>query len=440
MKRYSWSLLMVIVAASIASASAQTANTPQTLTECLTAAQTYVQTQYDAARKGGERPNYAEIEKQKVELARTCAAKFTIEGIEDQSLMKLAALYAEAKQPAQATAAIKKYLAIKNLAEADRATALVQAVRLSLAPSMSDEKTRQIDEYVRQLDALSEAVNRQKFDAHFQLCRYYRGVDIDEQIIAHGERVLALMPKLSPEDAAKLRPRMASIYTSLAEVYAGREQIDAAIAILKRGQVELKDETSTPYAQKALATTIERYSLVGRPAPKIEGQHWINAPASTKQAELQGQVTLMQFTAHWCGPCRKSYPNMLTLHNRYGQKGLQVLFATQLYGFFENQQDLTPEAEIAADQKYYTEHHGLPFKVAIQRVAPRTANAQLPAEETNETRYFVGGIPQIMVIDKKGIVRLIMIGWDPANDARMTRLLERLLAEPGPENKKDTMR
>jgi thiol-disulfide isomerase/thioredoxin len=436
MRRCRWGILSIIVAAAVWPAQAQTANPPQTLDECLTTAQTYVQTQYDAARKGGERPNYAEIEKQKVELARACAAKFSIEAIEDQALMTLAALYAEAKQPEQVTAAIRKYLTIKDLTEPRRADALAQAVRLSLAPTMSDEKARQLDEYVRQLDALSEAVNRQKFDAHFQLCRYYRGVDIDAQIIAHGERVLALFPKLSPEDIAKLRPRMVSIYTSLAEVYAGREEIEPALAILKRGQEELKNETSTPYAQKALASTIERYSLVGRAAPKIEGQHWINAAASVKQAELQGQVTLMQFTAHWCGPCRKSYPSMVALHNRYGKNGLQVLFATRLYGFFENQQDLSPEAEIAADQKYYTEHHGLPFKVIIQRVAPRTANAQAPAEETNETRYFVGGIPQIMVIDKKGIVRLIMIGWDPANDARLTRLLERLLAEPGTENKK----
>jgi thiol-disulfide isomerase/thioredoxin len=440
MKRCSWGLLSIIIAAAMLPARAQTANAPQTLNECLTAAQTYVRTQYEAARKGGERPNFAEIEKQKVELARTCAAKFTLEAIEDQALMKLAALYAEAKQPEQATAAIKKYLAIKDLAEEQRAMALAQAVSLALAPPMSDEKGRQIDEYVRQLDALSETVNRQKFDAHFQLCMYYRGADVDAQIIAHGERVLALLPKLSPEDATRLRPRMVSIYTSLAEVYAGREEIEPALAILKRGQEELKNETNAPYAQKALASTIERYSLVGRAAPKIEGENWINAPASLKQAELQGQVTIMQFTAHWCGPCRKSYPSMLSLHNRYIQKGLQVLFATQLYGFFENQQELTPEAEIAADQRYYTEHHGLPFKVVIQRVAPRTANNQAPAEETNETRYFVSGIPQIMVIDKKGVVRLIMIGWDPANDARLTRLLERLLAEPGPDNKKTATR
>jgi hypothetical protein len=216
---------LLIVAAAILPVRAQTANTPQTLSDCLTTAQTYVRTQYEAARKGGERPNFAEIEKQKVELARICAAKFSIEAIEDQALMTLAALYAEAKQPEQVTAAIKKYLAIKDLAEVPRATALAQAVSLTLAPSMSDEKARQIDEYVRQLDALSEAVNRQKFDAHFRLCMYYRGVDIDAQIIIHGERVLALMPKLSPDDAAKLRPRMVSIYTSLADVYGGREEI-----------------------------------------------------------------------------------------------------------------------------------------------------------------------------------------------------------------------
>jgi RecB family endonuclease NucS len=48
----------------------------------------------------------------------------------------------------------------------------------------------------------------------------------------------------------------------------------------------------------------------------------------------------------------------------------------------------------------------------------------------NEDRYKVGGIPQIVVVDKQGKIRLIVVGWDPAAEACLNRLVERLLAEP----------
>ena len=41
----------------------------------------------------------------------------------------------------------------------------------------------------------------------------------------------------------------------------------------------------------------------------------------------------------------------------------------------------------------------------------------------------MGGIPQIQLIDKQGRIRLIMVGFDEANEAKMAALIERLLKE-----------
>jgi hypothetical protein len=37
---------------------------------------------------------------------------------------------------------------------------------------------------------------------------------------------------------------------------------------------------------------------------------------------------------------------------------------------------------------------------------------------------------QIVVVDKRGLVRRILIGWDPANQAPLRQFVEELLAEP----------
>ena len=123
---------------------------------------------------------------------------------------------------------------------------------------------------------------------------------------------------------------------------------------------------------------------------------------------------------------------MLKLHQQFNQRGLDVMMATQLYGYFENRQDLNPKDEMAANREYYIEHHKLPFKIAVEpRIdfSDRTA-AEAVRRESNEGKYFVGGIPQIVLLDKQGIVRQILIGWDPANEVRMNKLIEQLLKEP----------
>jgi hypothetical protein len=47
----------------------------------------------------------------------------------------------------------------------------------------------------------------------------------------------------------------------------------------------------------------------------------------------------------------------------------------------------------------------------------------------NDANYKVSGIPQIHIIDKKGVLRLIMIGFDEANEARLAKLIDRLVKE-----------
>ena len=84
---------------------------------------------------------------------------------------------------------------------------------------------------------------------------------------------------------------------------------------------------------------------------------------------------------------------------------------------------MTPEQEVAADRDYYAQHHHLPFPVVINPAPPRGQ------QDGNEVRYAVGGIPEIVIVDRKGVIRATVVGWDKGNEARFAALIDKLLAE-----------
>jgi len=41
--------------------------------------------------------------------------------------------------------------------------------------------------------------------------------------------------------------------------------------------------------------------------------------------ESMGKVTLIDFWASWCGPCRQENPNVVALYNEFHDKGLNII-------------------------------------------------------------------------------------------------------------------
>jgi thiol-disulfide isomerase/thioredoxin len=144
---------------------------------------------------------------------------------------------------------------------------------------------------------------------------------------------------------------------------------------------------------------------------------------------MKGAVTLLEFTAHWCGPCKESYPGIQRLRKRFANRPFRVVLATELYGYFGAERDLTAEQEIAKDREYFA-GLGLDVPVSIGSRGSTTVDGKpVYTPDPNEAAYKVGGIPQINILDARGNIRLIMIGYDDANEERLGAFIEKLLAE-----------
>ena len=65
---------------------------------------------------------------------------------------------------------------------------------------------------------------------------------------------------------------------------------------------------------------------VGKTAPEINAGSWYNADGKkVSLADLKGKVTVVEFWATWCPPCRKSIPHLNKLHKKYKDKGVVII-------------------------------------------------------------------------------------------------------------------
>ena len=119
-------------------------------------------------------------------------------------------------------------------------------------------------------------------------------------------------------------------------------------------------------------------------------------------ADLKGKVVLVDFWASWCAPCKKSFPTLNELHQRYGTKGL-VIVAVNV------------DEERAKMEQFLK---STPAQFTVVRDTEQKLVATLEVES----------MPTSFLIDASGRIRFVHVGYlgDETKKA-YTREIEELL-------------
>lgn len=148
-----------------------------------------------------------------------------------------------------------------------------------------------------------------------------------------------------------------------------------------------------------------RMQHVGRPAPPLQGLRTILGTRGPSLADFHGKVLLIDFWASFCLACRVTSNHLNQWHTRYASRGLDVL-------------------GIAAEPSEAVARGARRFGIRY----PTCADPDM----TTTASYHVSELPALMLVDRKGIVRDVTTGYDPARMRQMNAMIQRLLAEPPP--------
>lgn len=126
-----------------------------------------------------------------------------------------------------------------------------------------------------------------------------------------------------------------------------------------------------------------------RPAPPLVAKTLDGKPFDL--ADRKGKLTLVNFWATWCGPCRREFPELIALQQKYADRGFTVVGVAQE----------PPDAEPAV--RDMAKESGLNYPI-VMITEPMVSDW---AEVT--------GLPTSYLVDGQGRIVFKFEGVDPAD-------------------------
>jgi len=197
---------------------------------------------------------------------------------------------------------------------------------------------------------------------------------------------------------------------------------------LPEGKVGKFTLTARLGSQKDLEQSDPFFKIMNKEAPEIAGVHTLNGK-SKKLSDLKGKVVLLDFWAVWCGPCIATFPHLRELKKEHGEEGLEILGVTTYYEQYGFDKTAGKLKRLTEKQSQDDEHAMLKDFAAHHKLGHQLMTVSKEDWKKASDAYGVRGIPQVVVIDRKGIVRMVKVGSGPDNAKAIHEEIRTLLKE-----------
>jgi hypothetical protein len=357
---------------------------------------------------------------------RECAKKFNLDQITSASQLRdIMRLHMSISDTVDFWRVAQRALAATDITPSLRADILLNELEMSMNfrpdTAIAMERAERI---LGEIDALPDSLADRKLGPHAAIMGVYQRLGLSAAAGAHARTVISLARLF------RLKGTLQFGFQTLAGATADRLHADSAVELLRTSERDVGPD-------EGVAQMRRRYELIGRKGSPVAGQWWLNSPGSSAPIRPgDGNVHLIEFTATFCTRCRRTYPALRAIADRMTGRDFDIVLVTEIYGFLEGRIPASTDEEVAADRAYY--ERDIPFRVAIARRDSATPSPAFVAYEVGNEHailaklgapQFIVNIPQIVVIDRRGIIRAIVGGFEEGREARISELIEKLLAE-----------
>lgn len=400
-------ILAVLTSSPPAGARAQTApqSRPHTPSEAVASLQ-------ELLNEAGQSGKVEGIEEKQKRRAAEYASRLKAGRWQGNELLSLADLYLTAEQYADAEKASLAYLKSPAADVKSARTKLLSAYLgqkkfsdgLLVADALLDEKIYDFD-LVSGVQRLIEALRPDRLRQALTLAEkmlpnafaYFQSAQSRQDI-----------PPVLVAQQIGAAYEYGSIYRELGERARANEYAAAFVRLFNS-----KSLAANKTYQKALDAAVLRAKVYEAAVPPLEVLDYVDTPR-LNLPDLKGKVVMLDFFAHWCAECIQGVPSINTLQEKYGARGFAVLGVTKYYGYFGERQGISRGEELAALKGLKAQLH---LRYGLVVTAPQV-----------QERYGVAALPTIVLIDRKGMIRLIDTGY---SERRIEKVIAGLINEAG---------
>jgi cytochrome c biogenesis protein CcmG/thiol:disulfide interchange protein DsbE len=143
------------------------------------------------------------------------------------------------------------------------------------------------------------------------------------------------------------------------------------------------------------------HPLIGAPGPAFSADS-VNGKGKVSLSALAGKITIVDFWATWCEPCKKSFPKLQDLNVKYKASGLEIV------GISEDDDN--------SGIKEFGETYGAKFPLIWDD------------GKSIAGKWQVKSMPETFILDKKGVVRFAHLHFKDGEEVEIEKEVKSLMA------------
>jgi cytochrome c biogenesis protein CcmG/thiol:disulfide interchange protein DsbE len=143
-----------------------------------------------------------------------------------------------------------------------------------------------------------------------------------------------------------------------------------------------------------------KHELLNNPAPDFSADS-VNGKGKVALSQWKGKVVLVDFWATWCQPCQKSFPKLEELRVKYAASGFEIAAISE-----DDEQNGVKE---------FGSSYGAKFPLLWDK------------DKSLANKWHPPNMPSSFIVDKKGVVRFVHLGYHDGEEKEIETELKSLL-------------